>query len=248
MVSIESGRGKLVDTLVSNSFTVHPVRPLGPDNLPRKYMPPRNFSDLYRLYQAERFAAGEPVASPSTFFRVASSSGWYDKIRFRSVSNHAQCSTCHRLKANIRRAKDISSHAKYADKYMRHLAGVFADRAAYEQLKSRAIMEKDILCLIIDSMDKSKFSLPRYSQGVVPKAMEMKKRPDVELTATIVHGRGIYLWITDPEQSVGSDWTQECLTRSLDKAFKKSQAAGESWPRVLRIWSDNTCKETLTLF
>ncbi|CAK9033935.1 unnamed protein product [Durusdinium trenchii] len=37
-------------------------------------------------------------------------------------------------------------------------------------------VQRDILCCIVDSMDKSKFRLPRFAQGRVPKPLENKKR------------------------------------------------------------------------
>ena len=243
LISSESGRRKLVDALVENNFGVHPLRPQSPDNLPRKYLGPGHYSDLYRVYQAQQLALNRPAASAATFFRTLVASEWEDKLRFRAVKTHAQCSQCHALKAKIRKSKDLQTHALAADQYMRHLAGVYADRQAYSQSKARAIQQRDLLVLIVDSMDKSKFMLPRYSQGITPKSLETKKRPSCELTAVILHGHGLYVWVTDPEQSKGSNWSHEVILRSLEKAFAKNQEKGQPWPRALRIFSDNTPKE-----
>ena len=184
-----------------------------------------------------------PAASASTFFRTLRSSGWRSKLRFRSYSTHAQCAVCHALKSRIRHAKNLHQHATAADCYMRHLSGVFSDRQVYATYKVRASQQRDIINLIVDSMDKSKFRLPRFPNGRCPKALETRKRPECEVTAALLHGRAIYVWVTDSEQSTGSDWSLEVLTRSLDKAFNVGQRKQEPWPSHLRLWTDNTPKE-----
>ena len=203
----------------------------------------RTYSDLYRLYQAEAFAHRRPAASASTFFRTLRSSQWRQKIKFRHASNHAQCATCHRLKSGIKHAKTLQRHAKYADQYMRHLSGVFADRQVYNQYKWRAIHQRDILCLIVDSMDHSKFRLPRFPQGRCPKSLETRKRPELGLTCCICHGHGVYVYITDEDASTGSDWSIEVLSISLNQVFAQAQRNNQPWPSHLRLWTDNTPKD-----
>lgn len=203
----------------------------------------RHYSDLYQLYVAECFARSSAAASPSTFFRTLQSSGWRKKLKFRGQSTHAECWVCHKLKSGIRNAKTLQGHAKCADAYMRHLSGIFADRQVYAQYKWRASHQGDILCCIVDSMDKSKFRLPRFANSRCPKALETKKRPECEVTAAIVHGIGIFVFLADSEQSTGSDWSLEILSRSLEKAFQVSQQKGQPWPSHLRFWSDNTPKD-----
>lgn len=243
--STEEGRNKLVGALMSTSVgSADNMGVSDPRDLPRRHLPPGNFSDMYRVYVAECYAANKPVAAATTFFRVLRTSGWKDKIRFRGTSTHAQCMTCHRLKSRIRHSKDLQSHAVNADRYMRHLGGVFADREVYNQTKCRAQHQRDLVNITVDSMDKSKFRLPRFASGRIPKLFENKQRPDLELTCAILHGRAIYVWVTDStEQSCGSDWSLEVLSLSLDKAFTLAQRKHEPWPSHLRIWTDNTPKE-----
>ena len=157
------------------------------------------------MYQSESFARGQPCASPSTFFRTLRSSGWRQKLKFRHISNHAQCQICQRLKSGIKHAATIQRHAECADKYMRHLSGVYADRQAYAQYKWRAIHQRDVITMIVDSMDKSKFRLPRFPHGRCPKTLENRKRPELQVTACICHGRGLFVYITDEDAATGSD-------------------------------------------
>lgn len=243
--STEEGRNKLVGALMSNSIgSAENMGVADPRDLPRRHLPPGNYSDMYRVYVSECYAANKPVAAATTFFRVLRTSGWKDKIRFRGMSTHAQCMTCHKLKSRIRHSKDLQSHALHADRYMRHLSGVFADREVYNQTKCRATHQRDLVTVTVDSMDKSKFRLPRFASGRIPKFLENKQRPDLELTCAILHGRAIYVWVTDStEQSCGSDWSLEVLSLSLDKAFSLAQRKHEPWPSHLRVWTDNTPKE-----
>ncbi len=242
--STTEGRKKLLDALMNHSL--QPTMGIGnhdPSTLPRRYLPPGSYSDLFRLYQAECLCLDTATASSSTFFRVLRSSGWKAKIKFRGASTHAQCRVCHALKSKVRCAKDINSHAQAADRYMRHLGGVFADRQVYAQTKVRAKVQGDILCCIVDSMDKSKFRLPRFAQGRVPKPLENKKRPELEFTTCIMHGHSINVFLADAEQSSGSDWSLEVLTRSLDLTFSKFQRQNTPWPNHLKVYTDNTPKE-----
>lgn len=148
----------------------------------------------------------------------------------------------------IRKARSLQDHASAADKYLRHLAGQFADRKCYWELRHRASQRQDIIIGIQDSMDKSKFRLPRYSGGVVPKALEQKVRPECELTACIIHGRGIFIYVADPNLSFGSDWNLEVFSRSLESCWQLSQKNGSTWPRTAKLFSDNTPKDHRPIF
>ncbi len=239
-----TGRQLLVNALINSALCSAPgVVETSPDKLPRRYLPPGNFSDLFRLYVAACHAVNEPAASCSTFFRTLRKSGWRKKLRHRGKTTHSQCSTCHKLKNQIRKARGLQDHAVAADRYLRHLAGQYADRKCYWEYRHRASQRGDIIVGIQDSMDKSKFRLPRYSGGVVPKALEQKVRPECELTACIIHGRGIFIYVADPDLSFGSDWNIEVFSRSLESCWQLSQRNGSTWPRTAKLFSDNTPKD-----
>ena len=243
----KDGRSALVAALVDAALCAAPgLRETNPDKLPRKYLPPGCWSDLYRLYTAACHAADEPAASASTFFRTVKESGWKKKLRHRGKSTHAKCTTCHILKNRIRKATSLQDHATAADQYLRHLAGQFADRKCYWEFRYRAAHSRDLIVAIQDSMDKSKFRLPRYAGGQAPKALEQKIRPECEVTATIVHGFGVYIYVGDSDQSFGSDWSMEVFSRSLQTSWERAQKLGLQWPRTCKLFSDNTPKERLS--
>lgn len=245
----ECGREQLVTALLDAALCSSPgLHRDKPEHLPRRYLPPGKYADLYRLFVAFCFSSGTPVCSAATFYRVLKQSGWRKKLLHRGKTTHTKCTTCHRLKAAIRKSTSLQSHAENADKYMRHIAGQYSDRRCYWQLRHRAATEKNIIVIIQDSMDRSKYKLPRFSDGVVPKALELKPRPELEVTACIVHGRGVFVWVSDPEQSFGTNWNIEVMARTLEICFNRAQQNNEPWPRCCKIFSDNTPKEPCLCF
>ena len=248
-VATEPQRRKLLDLLVNSALESDLARsalPLGPKNLVRRHLPPGTWSDMYHLYISFQNAQKLRIASPSTFFRVVRTSGWGKVLRFRNVSQHTACQTCQRLKAHLRHSNDVATHARFADKLMRHLQGQFMDRQIYWNLRTRAKRDQDILVCIQDSMDKGKFALPKFVDGRVPKHLAMLPRPVLEVTANIIHGRLIYIGIANEGENVGSSWNLEVLNRALDKAYLQAQRKNLTWPPVLKVWTDNTPKETLS--
>ncbi len=220
------------------------VLPLGPKNLIRRFLPPGNWSDIYHLYLSYQSAQNLQCASPTTFFRVVRTSGWKKCLKFRPISQHTACPTCQRLKAQLRHAGDVASHARAADRLMRHLQGQFLDRSIYWSLRSRAKRDHDVLVCIQDSMDKGKFALPKFVDGRTPKHLAALTRPVLEVTANIMHGRLIYIAVGDEGETAGSSWNLEVLNRALDKAYIQAQRNNLTWPSDLKIFTDNTPKES----
>ena len=216
----------------------------GPRDLPRRWLPHGSYYDLYTLYCSKQLSSGEAVASRTTFYRILKSSGWKKKIKFAPPSSHSKCSVCARLKGRIQNASGIQAHADACDKLLRHLSGQFEDRACYYQCRSRARTSSDLLCIITDSMDRSKYSLPRFHRGRVPKDIENLKRPSCEMTTQIVHGVGIYTYLSDEDQTAGTQWVLETLNRTLQSVSTTLQKAAKPFPPVLKVFADNTPKDT----
>jgi hypothetical protein len=92
-------------------------------------------------------------------------------------------------------------------------------------------------------MDKSKFALPRWSEGRTPKSADKFRRPVLEVTACIVHGVGVYIYVADETMTTGSSWTCEVILQSMDSAFSYYQRAQCPLPSRVVVVSDNTVKE-----
>jgi len=101
----------------------------------------------------------------------------------------------------------------------------------------------DILTVITDSMDRGKFVVPRYLDSRTPKDVANLNRPSCEVTASMIHGRMIYVAVADEGEGAGSSWVLEVLSRSLDSAYCQAQRKGWCWPSVLKIFADNTPKD-----
>lgn len=168
-------------------------------------------------------------------------------LDFAHVPN-TLCHVCHKLRSRIRNARGVQEHADAADKLYRHLAGQFADRSVYWEFRSRSKNDGDLLCLIADGMDKSKFSLPRWAEGRTPKGLENIARPACELYSVLIHGHCICTYVTDSDQTVGSTWAIETIARSLDLAFRLNQKASRPWPQHLKVFADNIPKESCFVF
>lgn len=243
---VEMTRHELLAALLDSALEADVARTAlqrSPQKLVRRFLPPGKYTDLYQLYVSHQIAHAAPVASSSTFFRTLDESGWRRVLKFRPKSQHAMCHTCHELKSQVRHARGVQEHAEATDKLYRHLAGQFADRQCYWEMRSRSARDRDVICLIADGMDKSKFLVPRYHCGRTPKNLETIVRPSCELYAVLVHGHCICTWVTDCDQSAGSDWAIETIARSLNLAFKLAQQKGRPWPQHLKIFADNTPKE-----
>ena len=217
---------------------------LGQRTYPERWLPHGAYYDLFTLYCAHQASASEPAASASTFYRVLSESGWKKKLKFSPPSSHSKCSICSKLKSQIQHAKGIQQQTEASDRLLRHLAGQFADRSVYHACRSIAKTTDELICLITDSMDKSKYALPRYYRGMPPKDLAAADRPSLEVTTSLVHGVGLFTYLTDENQNHGSNWVLETVNRTLQYVHEYYQPRGKPVPPTLKIWSDNTPKET----
>lgn len=243
----ETAREKLLQALLDSALESDLARGMvkhQPENLPRRWLPHGAYYDLYTLYCAHQASAGEPASSASTFYRVLKDSGWKKKLRFMPPSSHSKCSICHKLKSQIHHARGIQEHTEATDKLLRHLAGQFLDRSCYHRCRWIAKTTDDLICMISDSMDKSKFSLPRYNRGQPPKDIATIDRPSLEVTTQLIHGVGVFTYLSDEDQNSGTNWVLETMNRSLQHAHDVFQRAGKPMPPALKIWSDNTPKDS----
>ena len=246
-LSTKEARETLLKALVDSALESDLARGVvwsGPEKLPRRWLPHGAYHDLYTLYCSHQLSAGEHAASCSTFYRVLSESGWKSKLKFSPPSAHSKCTICCQLKSQIQHSKGLQEHTEACDKLVRHLAGQYADRAVYHECRNRAKTCGDILCMITDSMDRSKYSLPRYHRGRAPKDLATTVRPSLEVTTTMVHGVGIYTYLSDENQTAGTNWVLETLNRTLQYCHDKHQKMGKPVPPDLKIFADNTPKES----
>jgi hypothetical protein len=131
------------------------------------------------------------------------------------------------------------------DALLRHYQAQWEDRKVYWGLRARAKQDRDVLCVITDGMDKSKFSLPRWSMGRAPKdpVVEHVARPQLDVSAVIIHGWGTYVFLGDELLSSTASYKLDLVLRALDFAHARGQKNNIPWPADLSLHADNTVAE-----
>lgn len=64
------------------------------------------------------------------------------------------------------------------------------------------------------------------------------------MTTQIVHGIGVYTYLSDENQTSGTTWVLETLNRTLQAVNTTLGRAGKPTPPVLKFFADNTPKDT----
>ena len=206
------------------------------ENMVVKYLPPGRLKDLYWVYLSSMSClTGETEAASATTFWRRWHEYWHALLRFRKRTTHSMCNTCFRLQQELRYSKGLEMRVAIATRLRDHLAGQFADRHIYWSVRHASRMRQDILCIIVDSMDKSKFALPRWPYAATPKDVENIPRPTITLTAAWVHGHALCLFMSDETIAMGADGYIEVLLRSIDKSIKQLSSLQMDLPGHLYI-------------
>ena len=235
--------------------------------VPVRHLPHGKPHDLYLQYlawhqiQLERGGEGvercdedadvatEP-ASLSTFWRCWTYK-WRNYLCFRKSSQHACCQTCFDLKQAIQAARgDLGTKVARARQLQAHLRAQYADRQLYWNLRRASRQNQNVLTIVIDAMDKSKFAVPRYSYHRRPKDLDGLQRPRLCCTAALAHGWLTSIFLSDECVNHGADAFVEIVLRVLEMVSKVSKETGRPFPQHLVIQADNTtsqCKNQIGL-
>lgn len=137
---------------------------------------------------------------------------WKVYLKFRKSSQHAQCQTCFELQQTMHRGSVSWELRMQAARDLRaHYRQQYQDRCIYWAMRHASRTSSDVLCIIIDSMDKTKFAWPRWAFDRVPKSLEGIRRPRMVLTAAIAHGYCTTLFFADEIVNHGSSAFCEVL-------------------------------------
>jgi hypothetical protein len=201
-------------------------------------------ADLYLIYAAWARSHSQTPASAETF-RYVWRSGWDKTLYFRKTSCHSLCFTCGQLKSQIRNADELGQHISACSSLVTHLRDQWRDRAVYWSLRARARTEGDVLALIGDGMDKSKFGIPQWEGGRTPKhsVVDHNNRPSCCVYAVLAHGFRVDVYITNEGMSTGPSFCCDMLLRTIDGVWGQCQRAGKAFPLDVTVQGDNTTKE-----
>lgn len=186
------------------------------------------------------------------FSRVSYSSSqvWTDsfarKLAIRERTQHAKCATCTRHKAILKRlANDANARAVQALAFSCHLKRQYADRVKYWEARSQSRLREALpsglikVAIITDGLDKAKYKYPR-SRIMASKEYDGLNRPSLDMVATIMHGYGMLLTLSEPFLPKDSSFSCEVVMNTLNKLA----SLGTDMRVVsLHLQADNTARE-----
>ena len=192
-----------------------------------------------RLGVAESWSGG---AAPSfDTFRRRWQAIWQHYLRFRKKSEHAQCNTCFELQRTMYNKSSSVAEKLDAARHLReHIRVTYLDRQIYWNLRFASRGHGDVLVIIIDSMDKTKFAWPRYPWGRRPHDLGDLIRPRISFTIALAHGFCVDMFAAPEELNHGSDAFLEVLCRTITNVRRICRERSIPFPRHLVIQSDNT--------
>ena len=232
--------------------------------LPMRYLPHGNCKQLFWMFLstldveeelrrlgstvqggADEGRPGRSKSSPtppsySTFNRRWAKV-WSKYLRFRKSSQHSQCNRCFELTRQMYDTSLSMIERLHAAKAIRqHYDDSYLDRCIYWALRYESRVLGDILCIIIDSMDRTKFAWPRWPFSKTPKFLEGIARPRLVVTAALAHGYCTSIFVAEEKVSHGSDAFCEVLAQVLDQVQDICTEQGRPVPSHLVVMSDNT--------
>lgn len=188
------------------------------------------------------FDAEKKCPSWSTFWRVWRAR-WCKLIKFREISQHSQCEICFDCKQFLQRGR-ASTEEKHdkAKQWRRHLTMTYLDRLLYWHIRFQSKLREDcMVCIIIDSMDKTKLSWPQFN-FVTPKGpLDHFIRPKLIITCALAHGFGGFFYIShDDTCSHGASNFLDVLCRTIQRVFQICEEKRWRAPDQLVLQTDNT--------
>ena len=166
---------------------------------------------------------------------------WRFYLKFRKSSAHAQCNTCFKLqRVMFERGSTVTERLDAARHLREHIRVTYLDRQIYWNLRFASRGYSDVLVIIIDSMDKTKFAWPRFSFSRRPHDLGDLIRPRITFTIAMAHGYCIDMYAAPEELNHGSDAFLEVLCRTIDHVRRICHQRHIPFPRHLVIQSDNT--------
>lgn len=158
-----------------------------PDS-PDIYLPPATKTDYYQEYAAE---TKETVKLPS-FLLIWRTE--FPTLKIPRQKRLGKCKVCADLKEKLAAAQTPEERDLLKQKRRDHLTFVRLERKYYHMNRARAKkFPDDVLCIILDGMDKDKSSLPSFFEHDGREAAKLK----VRIIGAIVHGREkpFYAWL-----------------------------------------------------
>ena len=260
---------ELGEWTTDRSFSDHSLLLLGdgPDELrgvPRRFLPHGRIHDLYWQFLGTwelktSIADGDldgkdMLATPNDFNKKSSPPSWptflrrwhckwKHILRFRKISQHADCNICFKLREKVHSRVPLAAKLAFAREWRAHLRWQYYDRCIYWSHRYASKNHTGVLTIIIDSMDKCKTAMPKYRFSQRSKEIDKFVRPRVILTAALAHGYCGCVWLADEGLTHGASAAIEVLAQTIEKVWQKCQNEGKPFPTHLIVQSDNTTSQ-----
>lgn len=225
--------------------------------LPVRYIQHCKLSDLYWQMQAEWGVLSKQgadlgkVPSYDTFIRRYKSH-WKQVLRMRKTSQHSQCKVCFDLQLILHSpAVPLSAKMNAAARLRQHQEEQYTDRCLYWSLRFASKSYANVLVIIIDDMDHSKFAWPRWGFTKVTHELDNVIRPTVTFTGALAHGWCTSLYMASQQVAGGADYFLEVLCQTIQSCYElhlqslqshSPAVADRPWPEHLVVVADNTVK------
>jgi len=215
--------------------------------VPKRFLNPGTYGDLYILYQTETLP--ENQVSQSVFMRVYHQR-WEKFIGFRDIGQGKRCKECARLDEERTLATSTEERAEVSMRKRRHVDEVMADRQV--SIRANRIAEQDaakptvdgigqLLKLTIDGMDQAKFRCPRNLKSSAE--FDSLFRPQLHVVGCIAHGHIEAYFVMNGDQAKDASMNCTVISRMLD-LVKEKIGPQCALPRSLLVAADNTTRES----
>ena len=174
---------------------------------------------------------------------------WEPTLGFRSIGQHARCTTCATLAKTRRDSPDMAERARADAEYKAHLKGVFAMRRVDMRFSQMSVASCEPGCALanrclhirIDGMDQAKGRCPRNLEN--SKQWSALWRPQLHIVGVTVEGLFEQYWVMDQDVPKDSNMECTCLSLALDKAKDLLAQKGLRLPEFISIKYDNAGRE-----
>jgi len=183
----------------------------------------------------------EEIGNLQTFTAVWTNlDEWPHMAKFvvRKWMPFAKCDTCSEIREAIQVTKDSAEKRRLLKRQGQHLRFVRRERQAYENNRTEGFMQsEDVLSLIVDGADASRFSLPHFAHN--SHATSAKWQLRMHILGCIAHGRDTYAYTIPSHIAQGNNVTIQVVHYVLLDIKGKDGKL----PRTLKLQLDNTTKQ-----
>lgn len=161
-------------------------------------------------------------------------------MRFRTESQHAQCSECVKHKTLLKSlGRHMAARAKQLEHYHAHLKSQYCDRCLYWEARGLSRLRGHTVTIICDGMDQSKWEIPR-SPICKGKDFSTFQKARCHVACALAHGRCVVYFVSAPDTKKDGNASTEMLSYILGVLHRQGLHLPST---ALVLQHDNTCRE-----